>query len=42
MGAGVSRLRFEPTKNNQQRGVRFAMEFEIDRWSREKLRSLTA
>jgi PD-(D/E)XK endonuclease len=38
----LGRLRLEPTKNNQQRGVRFAMEFEIDRWSREKLRSLTA
>jgi hypothetical protein len=38
----LGRLRLEPTKNNQQRGVRFATEFEIDRWSREKLRSLTA
>lgn len=38
----IGRLRLEPPKNNQQRGVRFAEEFEIDRWSREKLRSLTA
>jgi hypothetical protein len=38
----LGRLRLKPTKNNQQRGVRFAAEFEIDCWSREKLRSLSA
>jgi hypothetical protein len=38
----VGRLRLEPTKNNQRRGVRFASEFEIDLWTREKLCSLSA
>jgi hypothetical protein len=36
----LGRLRFEPTKNNQRRGVRFAAEFEIDRWDRERLEAL--
>jgi hypothetical protein len=38
----LGRLRLEPPKNNQRRGVRFAADFEIDRWSEEKLRALTA
>jgi hypothetical protein len=42
VAAHRGRLRLEPTKNSQQRGVRFASEFEIDRWTREKLRSLSA
>jgi hypothetical protein len=36
----LGRLRLEPTKNNQQRGVRFAAEFEIDRWTRDRLDAL--
>jgi hypothetical protein len=30
-------LRLEPPRNNQQRKVRFAADFEIDRWSTEQL-----
>lgn len=30
-------LRLEPARNNQQRKVRFAADFEIDRWSVEQL-----
>lgn len=26
-------LRLEPARNNQQRKVRFAADFEVDRWS---------
>ncbi len=36
----VGRLRLEPTRNNQRRGIRFAADFEIDRWSREALEEL--
>jgi PD-(D/E)XK endonuclease len=38
----LGRLRLEPAKNNQRRGVRFAADFEIERWSEEKLRALSA
>jgi hypothetical protein len=38
----VGRMRLEPPKNNQRRGVRFAADFEIGRWSEEKLRALSA
>jgi hypothetical protein len=34
------RLRLEPTKNNQARGVRFAADFEIGRWTKERLAAL--
>jgi PD-(D/E)XK endonuclease len=34
------RLRLEPTRNNQRRGIRFASEFEIDRWSLDLLREI--
>ncbi len=37
----VGRMRLEPAKNNQRRGVRFAADFEIERWSEEKLRGLS-
>jgi hypothetical protein len=30
-------LRLEPTRNNQKRGVKFAADFEIDRWTEESL-----
>jgi hypothetical protein len=30
-------LRLEPTRNNQQKGVQFAADFEIGRWSVERL-----
>jgi hypothetical protein len=36
----LGRLRLEPPKNNQRRGVRFAAEFEIDRWGRKRLEAL--
>lgn len=42
VGGFVGRLRLEPTRNNQKRGVRFAAEFEIGRWTDEKLRALSA
>lgn len=38
----LGRLRLEPAKNNQRRGVRFAADFEIERWTAEKLRALSA
>ncbi|HKZ13937.1 MAG TPA: group I intron-associated PD-(D/E)XK endonuclease [Solirubrobacterales bacterium] len=38
----LGRLRLRPAKNNQRRGVRFAADFEIERWSEEKLRALSA
>ena len=34
------RLRLEPTRNNQKRGVRFAADFEIDRWTLDSLRNM--
>jgi hypothetical protein len=34
------RLRLDPTRNNQKRGIRFAADFEIDRWSLEALREI--
>jgi hypothetical protein len=36
------RLRLEPTRNNQKRRIRFAADFEIDRWSRDSLRELAS
>jgi hypothetical protein len=36
------RLRLEPTRNNQRKRIRFAADFEIERWSEEKLRALSA
>lgn len=36
------RLRFEPTRNNQRQGVRFAADYEVDRWTVEALRKLAA
>ena len=32
------RLRLEPTRNNQKRRIRFAADFEIDRWTIDSLR----
>jgi len=34
------RLRLKPTLNNQQRGIRLASDFEIDRWTGEALGEL--
>jgi hypothetical protein len=34
------RLRLEPTRNKQKRGIRFARDFEIDRWSVDSLREI--
>lgn len=36
----VGRLRLQPARNNQKRGVRFAEEYEIDRWTTESLSRL--
>jgi hypothetical protein len=36
------RLRLEPTRNNQRRRVRFAADYEIDRWTPEALRRVAA
>jgi PD-(D/E)XK endonuclease len=36
----AGRLRLTPTRNNQKRGIRFAADFEIDRWSLDSLREL--
>jgi hypothetical protein len=36
------RLRLEPTRNNQKRGIRFATDFEIGRWTEERLLDLVA
>jgi hypothetical protein len=38
----VGRMRLVPAKNNQRRGVRLAADFEIGRWTEEKLRALSA
>jgi hypothetical protein len=35
-------LRLEPTKNNQRLGIRFAADYEIDRWTIESLRQLVS
>jgi hypothetical protein len=34
------RLRLEPTRNNQRRGITMAADFEIDRWTSERLAAL--
>jgi hypothetical protein len=34
------RLRIEPTRNNQRRKIRMAADFEIDRWTPERLAAL--
>jgi hypothetical protein len=33
-------LRLAPTRNNQQKGIRFAADFAIDRWTLQSLRDL--
>jgi hypothetical protein len=35
------RLRIEPTRNNQRKRIRFAADYEIERWSEQKLRALS-
>lgn len=42
VAAFEGRLRLEPTRNNQRREIRFAAEFEIDRWTKEALSGLAA
>lgn len=34
------RLRLDPTRNNQRRGIRFAVRYEIDRWNMEALEEI--
>lgn len=36
------RLRLKPARNNQRKRIRLAEEFEIDRWTEEKLRAISA
>lgn len=36
----AGRLRLEPTRNNQRRGIRMAAGYEIDRWTPERLAAL--
>lgn len=36
------RLRLDPPLNNQRKGIRFASDFEIDRWSPEALREIAS
>jgi hypothetical protein len=36
------KLRVEPTRNNQRRHVRFAVDYEFDRWTIEALREVAA
>jgi hypothetical protein len=33
-------LRLDPTRNNQKRGVRFAADYQIDRWTLDGLREV--
>ena len=40
VGSGKACLRLEPTRNNQRRGIRLAADFEIDRWTPERLAAL--
>lgn len=37
MGPGEGRLRLSPTKNNQRRGIRLAADYEMSRWTAERL-----
>jgi hypothetical protein len=38
----AGRLRLEPTRNNQRKGIRLAADFEIRTWTDERLAGLTA
>jgi hypothetical protein len=38
VAACEGRLRLEPAQNNQQKGIRLAVEYEIGRWSLQSLR----
>jgi PD-(D/E)XK endonuclease len=40
VAGSLGRLRLEPTRNNQKRGVRFASDFEINRWGFNSLREV--
>jgi hypothetical protein len=42
VAASEGRLRLEPTRNNQKRGIRFATEFEIGAWTEDRLAGLVA
>lgn len=42
VAATEGRLRLEPPRNNQRKGIRLASDFEIDAWSDERFASLTA
>jgi PD-(D/E)XK endonuclease len=39
---GKARLRLQPTRNNQKRGIRLAADYEVDRWSVEALCEVAA
>lgn len=34
------RLRLEPTRNNQSKGIRFAAQYELERWTVDDLRAI--
>ena len=40
VGRSEGRLRLEPARNNQRRRIRFAADYEIDRWTPEALSRL--
>ena len=40
VASSCGRLRLEPTRNNQRRRIRMAADFEIDRWTPERLAAL--
>jgi hypothetical protein len=40
LGASTSVARLSCVRHNQRRGIRFAAEFELDRWSLDSLRAL--
>ena len=41
VAAFEGRLRLEPARNNQRKGIRLAEEFEIDHWTEERLRAIS-
>jgi hypothetical protein len=42
VASSEGRLRVEPTRNNQKRGIRFAADFEIGTWTEDRLAGLVA
>lgn len=42
MSKWEGRLRLAPTRNNQRRGIRLATDYEIGRWTHDRLRAVAA